>query len=511
MLFRQSFRVFVFITALLLASLGVSTPTDAQSIVRWSNQQRIPGYFDSTRPPYLIADQNHTVHAFASQRFGEGSDSQVLITYNRWTAEGGWTTPTDIMMSPLYEARIMGVFLDKTGIIHMLFFGGNDNGANMYYTRVAAVDANKAPAWSIPVPIADSAITPSIAALAGDDKGNLVVVYSGNLGEGNSLYGLYSNDNGTTWTNPSLIWSTYSTQLWPNDLQMTFGPSGQLHAVWNYVDKLGRNVAAYYAEMADVKTMQWSKPVDVDKSVGLGVAALSLIEYHGEVYVFYNNGISKEVAPVLWVRRTSDHGVTWSNPLRPFPSHIGRNGAVSIVVDSEDIMHIFFGQRTPDGSTDIHGMWHSALRNGKWTTLQSVVSGPMVQGNDDSAFDPGDARAVVSQGNLLLVTWATDPGNGSNGVWYSYAQLDTPALAAAPLVVPPALFTPTPVATPIDEQAPTAMPISTREPVTFSNQRPSSSTFTNNAAAPLLAGLIPVLMLLTCIFVVTKVRRAEFH
>ncbi len=509
--FRQSLRICLFITALVLTAVGVSTPTNAQSIVRWSSQQRIPGYFNSTRPPYLIADQNHTVHAFASQRFGEGSDSQVLITYNRWTVETGWTKPTDIMVSPVYEARIMGVFLDKTGIMHMLFFGGNDNGASMYYTRAAAVDADKAPAWSTPLPIADSAITPSIAALAGNDKGNLVVVYSGNLGEGNSLYGVYSNDNGATWTAPSLLWSTYSTEFWPSDLQINFGTSGQLHAVWNYVDKLGRNVAAYYAELADVATMQWSEPVAVDKSVGLGIAALSVVEYHGEVYVFYNNGIDKQVSPVLWMRRTSDHGKTWSNPLRPFPSHIGRNGAASIVVDSNDVIHLFFGQRTPDGSTDIHGMWHTMWRNGNWTPLQPVVSGPLVQGNDDSAFDPGDAHAVVSQGNLLLVTWATDPGNGSNGVWYSYAQIDAPALAAAPLLVPPELFTPTPVATPTSERAPTSTPVPTSAPVTFSSHRPSSSALANNAAAPLLAGLIPVLMLLACIFVVTKSRRTDPH
>lgn len=509
MIFRQSVRVCLFIFGILLPLVGASVPTNAQSVVHWSSQQRIPGYFDSTRSPYLIADQNHTVHAFASQRFGEGSDSQVIITYNRWTPTDGWTKPTDIVMSPVYEARIMGVFLDSKGIMHMLFFGGNDNGANMYYTRAAAVDAGKAPAWATPLPIGDSAITPSIAALAGDDKGNLVVVYSGNLGEGNSLYGVYSNDNGATWSNPSLVWSTYSGEFWPNDLQMSFGPSGQLHAVWNYVDKLGRNVAAYYAEVTDVNTMQWSDAVEVDKSVGLGVAALSLVEYHNEIYVFYNNGVGKEVAPVLWVRRTSDHGKTWSNPLRPFPSHLGRNGIASIVVDSNDVMHIFFGQRTPDGKTNIHGMWHSMLRNGTWTTLLPVVSGPLVQGNDDSAFDPGDARAVVSQGNYLLVTWATDPGNGSNGVWYSYAQLDTPALAAAPLLVPPELFTPTPVATPTSEREPTPTPLPTNVPVTFTNTRPASLKIANNAAAPLLAGLVPVLMLLTCIFVVTRSRRAD--
>ena len=191
MTFRQKFQGLLLLAALFLLCVVNSLPVAAQaSIIRWSPQQRIPGYFDRTLPPYLIADQNRTVHAFTSQKYGDGADSQVIIVYNRWTMAQGWTKPVDILISPVYEARIMGVLLDQSGIMHLLFFGGNDNGATIYYAKAAAVNAGQAPAWSTPVPIGDNAITPSIAALAGDNKGHLVVVYNGNQGEGNSLYAL---------------------------------------------------------------------------------------------------------------------------------------------------------------------------------------------------------------------------------------------------------------------------------------------------------------------------------
>jgi len=510
MIFRQKFQGLLLLATLLLSLMVNSVPVIAQSkIIRWSPPQRIPGYFDRTLPPYLIADQNRTVHAFTSQKYGEGSDSQVIIVYNRWTMAQGWTKPVDILISPVYEARIMGVLLDQSGIMHLLFFGGNDNGATMYYAQAAAVNAGQAPAWSVPLPIGDNAITPSVAGLADDNKGHLVVVYNGNQGEGNSLYAVYSNNNGLTWSTPSLVWSTFSTELWPNDLQMSFGASGQLHAVWNYVDKLGKNVAGYYAYLADIENPQWSEPVEFDKSLGLGIAVPSVTEYRGEVYVLYNNGMAAKTAPVLWVRHTQDNGRTWSNPVRPFPNHIGRNGGASIVVDSKDNLHIFFGQRTNDGKTDIHGMWHSMLRNDNWVAPQPVVSGPLVQGTDDNAFDPGDARAIVSQGNVLLVTWRTDPGNGVNGVWYASTQLDIPELPTVPLPVPKALFTPTPIATAAIVATPTATPSPTPVTVVFDNSGSASSHTANNAAGSLFAGMIPVIMLLVSFFVVTKARRSH--
>ena len=33
-----------------------------------------------------------------------------------------------------------------------------------------------------------------------------------------------------------------------------------------------------------------------------------------------------------------------------------------------------------------------------------------------------------SQGNVILVTWRTDPAAGDNGVWYSFEKIDAPEL-----------------------------------------------------------------------------------
>jgi len=506
MTLQTRFRTLTLIMLVLWLAGAQPTPAAAQSIIRWSTPQRIPGYFDKTTPPYMVVDQNRTVHAMTSQKYPDG---EVVIFYNRWTLEGGWTKPVDVLISPVYEARLMGVVLGKAGILHVLFFGGNDNGALMYYARAAAINADQARAWSDPVPIGDNAITPSVAAMVGDDKGHLVAVYNGNLGEGTSLYAVYSSDSGITWTPPTLVWSTYSNEFWPNDLQLDYGASGQVHAVWNYVDKHGKNVTGYYAYLENADAVQWSEAIEVDKPIAQNIAALTVKEYHNEVFIVYNNGVLDGDVPAMWVRRTDTNGQTWSNPLRAFAKHVGRNGAASIVVDSSDMIHVFFGQRTRVEKIDIHGMWHSQLQRNIWSELQPVVSGPLVQSSDDTAFDPGDARAVVVQGNLLLITWRTDPGNGANGVWYSFAKLDTPELPVVPLSMPAEMVTPTPTATATVAPTPTATPSPTPIVVSFQTSGKPSVGLMNTAAAPLLAGLVPVVMLVTSIFVVTKSRRAH--
>lgn len=45
------------------------------------------------------------------------------------------------------------------------------------------------------------------------------------------------------------------------------------------------------------KQQSGATPVELDKSVGLGIAVPSVVEYHNEVYVFYNNGVPEGGAP----------------------------------------------------------------------------------------------------------------------------------------------------------------------------------------------------------------------
>jgi hypothetical protein len=500
-------------------ALAQNSPVSTGS--NWAPVAPIPQFYPEALPPVLVADQNHTVHAFAtlplSDDPADALSQELGIFYRQWTLEGGWTPLNDVLLTPIkQQARVKDVFLDKAGIIHLIFYGGDEQEANTYYTWAPAVAANSAAAWATPVAIGPLPITPEVAAITGDGEDRLVALYSGNLGEGNSLYVVYSDDAGATWSDPATIFSTYSVDNKVFDFDWHLGESGRLYAVWNVTDKNGQNVAGYYAKMEDIAAKQWTKPVEIAPSVGLGIAVPAITEHDGNVMLIYNNGQGEEVAPVMWFEMSTDGGNRFTEPLKAFPDHIGRNGVIAFVEDSADTLHVFFGQRIPGGygdNLDLHGMWHSKWDGVSWLPLTPVVSGPI-----SGTFDPYDARAAIVQGNVVLLTWRTDPGRDVSSTWYSYSVLDTPQLPAIPLPVPQtqasALAARAAAATGAGAGTgladllgtPTPQP-SVQAPLEFSRQ--PSSEEAASPAVPLLGAIVPTVLFVAAALLFGSLRRPK--
>jgi hypothetical protein len=401
----------------------------------WSTPQTIPGYDPGTWPPILVADQDRTVHAFSSQpvQVGEGESAQA-ISYNRWTLEQGWTLPTDIILSPYKDARITDARLDRHGVFHVVFFGGDNTGANIYYSKAPAANANDSQAWSVPIIIGENAGDPAAAVSFEGDPGTLYVIFSGRQPQ-HGLYVANSKDDGQNWSEPTPVFLTTSDKSNIDDLEVIRGQSGWLHAIWGVYDVGGQGRGIYYARSKDGN--EWSEPALLAAaSEGLGTQKPTLIEYnHTLISLFI-------MPPKITMRRSIDNGETWDNPSIIFPRHVGVNGSLSLVIDGNNDLHLFFGQRIT-GNPDIHGMWHSTYRDNRWTEPDAIIEGPQVTDVvNHKSFDPFQARAIVSQGNTLLATWRTDPGLDGNGVWFSYKSLNIPKLPVSqPATQPPQIVT----------------------------------------------------------------------
>jgi hypothetical protein len=153
----------------------------------------------------------------------------------------------------------------------------------------------------------------------------------------------------------------------------------------------------------------------------------AVIEYHNILYAIFN------LSGKIFMRRSLDDGMTWESPVVIFPRHGGVNGSLSLAIDGNDTLHLFFGQRI-SGSPDIHGMWHSTFIGTRWMEPEAIIKGPLIVDKQDiSGFDPYEARAIVSQGNVILVTWQTDFASAGNGVWYSYKMFDFGEHSPVPL------------------------------------------------------------------------------
>jgi hypothetical protein len=399
-------------------------------VTQWSVPQKIPLYYHDMSPPILIADQNRIVHAFSSQWIVNDDNNPFrAVVYNQWSLDQGWTVPTDIILSPdNKEARLTDAYLDKNGIFHVIFFGGDNTGADIYYSNAPLAYAENARAWSVPILIGEDAGDPEGAVFVEDEQGTLHVIYNGRQ-LGNGLYTVKSTDGGKNWSGPITIFFNLTDEPNTAQLQAFQGTSGKLHVVWGVYNAAGQGRGIYYSSSEDGSG--WSSPILLaDAEEGLGTEKPTIIEYNQKLFVLYI------LTPKITMRLSKDDGKSWDNPLIIFPRHIGVNGELSMVIDSNHELHLFFGQRIP-GGPDIHGMWHSRFINNRWIEPESLIKGPrVVDRSGDKGFDPNFARAVVSQGNVILVTWRTDPGAGANGIWYSYKKIAAPEL---PIAVYPTL------------------------------------------------------------------------
>jgi hypothetical protein len=162
-----------------------------------------------------------------------------------------------------------------------------------------------------------------------------------------------------------------------------------------------------------------------------------------------------------------------------------------MVVDSNNVLYMFFGNRVTINGRITHGMWYSIWQGDRWSVPVAIVSG---QRRDD--FDPSFANAVVSQGNVVLLTWMTDPGAVSGGTYYSHTVLDAPDL---PLVaVPTPALTPTSIPT-SDPHGTVPNPSPTS--VFVNNQSENTTWLMGGPALPLILGIIPVGLLVSVIIV----------
>lgn len=463
----------------------------AESKNLWAPQSRVPGYRDDTDPPLLIADQNRVVHAFAYQQLvDDESEKMVGIIYSQWSVKEGWTYPIDVLLSPAKnDARVLSVFLDQNGVVHLIFFAGDETAADLYYAKAPAVHAGRATAWSRPKLIGAAAADPAEGAILVDDQNNLVVLYSGRA-QGRGVYAIFSADDGETWSNPTPIFLTYSENLFPSSLKAILGDSGYIHTVWDIRDRGGNGRQIIYSRF-DPAASEWAEPVILASApTGYGVLNPTVVEYRQEIIVAYS-GVS--------FRRSADFGETWTSPLKPFP-HVGVNGQMSFVEDGSGQLHFFWAQRIT-GVPDIHGAWHSRYESGRWSTPEAIISGPTVEDLiGENAFDPYDVNAVISQGNVILVTWRTDPGNKGNGVWYSFLRSEAAELPFASLPEPSSAGE---LTVPPEENL-IAVPVPDDEtvdlPDDFNRTRPITSAVNQSPVEPVLISMAMVVLLLLVVF-----------
>jgi hypothetical protein len=465
-------------------------PVDAGKSYGWSPDEKVPGYLDDTLTPFLLADRTRTVHAFGSQ-WVDADGRRLAIVYRQWTLKGGWTRPVDIILSPIGgDANLLGAFMDSSATMHVTFTVTESltRRTYVYYSSAPAANADWAPAWSTPVAVGDGASGMSSGSISGDEKGNLVILYSG-IKDGSGVYAINSNDSGLSWSNPKPVFLTFDSNLVPYSIKVYKGEADRLHVVWAVNTSLGLYHSIYYAGL-NLMTDQWDEPVLLEKRTDaegfFGPSYPAVIDNGTYVVVMYNSGnpfTGRPVdygKPIIRVRFSKDNGQSWGEAVDPFPFLVGNSGEHSMVVDNNNVVHTLVIMRI-DSSVGgaykaIGGVWHSQFVNGVWSNPERFVT----------TLAPVDIRAVVVQGNVIMAAWHEDPGAGQDGVWFTYIILDTPELSVTPLPTKPKEIN-------VITSTPSLLPFVTPNTpqADFSIGRQETPP---NPAQPLILGLVPVVI-----------------
>ena len=136
-------RVLATLLVVLVVLLGKAQNAQAQSsVLEWSDPERVWGYEDVAEPPFMVADRNNIVHAMNSRTTMDSAYGGIDITYRRWNASQGWTEPIDVLLSPKKNmARIRGLVMDDADVLHVTFYGGDEQDAAIYYTKAPALNS----------------------------------------------------------------------------------------------------------------------------------------------------------------------------------------------------------------------------------------------------------------------------------------------------------------------------------------------------------------------------------
>jgi len=492
---NSTLKLKTIISLLLLVGLIFNTlPVNAQVSPSWAYPAKVPGLTDSGLDPIILTDSEGTIHIFNSQPANE----YLSIFYTRWNYQKGWSALVDIITSPRGDARIQDCYLDEKGWIHLIFWGGDELGADMYYTKAPVISADKSTDWSDLVLIGDSAIIPPTGALAMDRDENLIALYGSNL-RGNGLYAVKSLDDGKNWSSPEPIFFTYQSTLWPTALEQLTDEDGQIFATWVVADESGNGQEIYFSKLTP-DDQSWTKPIILAEAIGFESDTPTIIKHLDDLIIIYHNNDPT----TRWMRRSSDNGDTWSQPTRLF-DHVGSNGAASLVIDNGDNLHLFFGNRV--GVPAVHGAWYSQWREDQWSNPEAIISGYQVFGgpNGEEGFDPSFLQATVSRGNLLFIIWRHDPRAGPTNIWYTYQTTNAPQIPVTPL---PAIIMQTPTATalPTETQIPTI--VSTPDSINIDDSQPdiapTPETKIDNPNTSIIFGLVPVAILFIVIIFLQK-------
>lgn len=429
----------------------------------------------------LLSDTSGRLHLFYLEQPDESTLPAVL--YMRLD-ETGWSHPVDVVVDPDGSMGFPRAVIDSDQVVHLFWLGSN---YRLKHSSAPLADASNGRAWSQPGVIASSVGEHDVLATP---DGKLLAVYSTAPAFG-ALSLIESTNGGKTWSSPVPIALSDKGAL-PGQASMAVDGLGRLHVAWmdNSLSGAGWSVGAFYTRSTDGGvTWRPRRLIAGPRHGEIGVAAVG----NDEVHLVWRSNIGGDGT---FHQVSTDGGVSWNVPDR-YDDRGGFSGAPAFVIDSMSRLHYVIGH-------GYHAMWEAGgLSDYVDVATQQLRS-------TASKSDAELATLAITTGNRLHVVFEND----FNSLWYTSKLLDSPLLLSE-TPKPASVFEQEPTGTaepslipaesgtPIESGSVMATPI---PPVSFSQGGSVAPTGPSQAAS-LLAGAIPVAVLVGAVVLFTLMRR----
>lgn len=425
---------------------------------------------------------NGWVHVIWTQE-DESGNKHSAIYYARWDGTQ-WTLPLKVLQSPSGE-RAEQPHMTVTGDGRVLVVWRSETG-ELLFSQAASDTARIPTEWSqiqvLPT-LTNSVGTPMLAM---GQNARIYVMYALTLNENRGIYYIYSDDNGSTWSNPVQIFDAVAAQ-WDmlDQAQLTITGDGNMQAIWSRysLPPASTSQGVYYSLSVD-NGESWS---EVTPMTQLPVQWSSIVSY-GESIIHRVWQESGSAGLVVWHDYSLDGGLTFLAPRR-IPGLEGLLGPVDLATDSVGQLHLILASKEM-----LWYRWWNGVGWGGTDDLQladDLAEGRLAAG---LALAPNDTLMSLFSGE------AADPASGElvSALFSTQQNLAVPEVA--PTSLPIITSEPTVSTTATAVSQPTSTPTTVPDLSNNNLDAASGLTTADNDILRLAMVALPVLFLILIIF-----------
>ncbi|MBN2391116.1 MAG: exo-alpha-sialidase [Anaerolineae bacterium] len=454
-------------------SAWIVKTTVSQSNYQWSKSVDItqPSYSDVSAFGILLCDQYQNVHLLWSHLADDGA-----AIFYRNDVEGSWGSPIDVLaFTDPVAVYLDAAISDVNNTLHLVWQNAY-LGGDLYYSSASLPDADNARSWSQPRALAQNTGAGSIAT---DAQGTIHLVHGTSGGDGLYLAVNYlrSQDDGKTWSEPAIVFSTLATV--PSDVwgEIAADDQGRLYVgiTWRSQEYGVQSEVGYVLSPDGGQTWSEYERVEATGTTFQGVTKLVPYAFgNGEVHLTWHD-------PRRMHQWSFDGGVTWNAPVEIMPLGAAFGGPNDLVRDSAGTVHVV--------TAVADGVFSAAWDGKRWGPPERI---------DDRYIDPHGQHMVVCQGNQLHVVYYDRIGD--NTVWYAFREVEAPHIARQSFPASTSLLPDAPTATvPVSQTGDSLI-----HNVISETAEPAIDKASSEPIRPLIVSALVVFVFITIVFVLKR-------